>query len=191
MEQQQWNENVILVDADYIDRVAFDLIVNFERMIGRRIPQADLCKWLDCICLDGGLRPGGNAVQVFFLHSGEKERLEHFCPQGFADDLSGKAFRDTLGEFALQSYATAPVVSLEDFFVESLETVLLATAVKRVMVVGDMESYGKRLRSKVTQAEGKEVTLFSMVPETLRGCYTELLGYSLMAALGIRGEELA
>ena len=38
-----WQPNVILVDADYLDAVAFDLIVNFERMIGRRIPPADLC----------------------------------------------------------------------------------------------------------------------------------------------------
>ena len=33
----KWSENVIIADADYIDRVAFDLIVNFERMINRRI----------------------------------------------------------------------------------------------------------------------------------------------------------
>ena len=26
----KWSENVIIADADYIDRVAFDLIVNFE-----------------------------------------------------------------------------------------------------------------------------------------------------------------
>ena len=42
-----WSENVIVVDADYVDNVAFNLIVNFERIIGRRIPQADLARWLD------------------------------------------------------------------------------------------------------------------------------------------------
>ena len=35
-------DNMVIVDADHIDRVVFDLIVNFERMIGRRIPNADL-----------------------------------------------------------------------------------------------------------------------------------------------------
>ena len=39
----KWSENVIVADADYIDKVAFDLTVNFERMIGRRIPPADPC----------------------------------------------------------------------------------------------------------------------------------------------------
>ena len=52
----KWSENVIIADADYIDRVAFDLIVNFERMINRRIQPADMAQWAVCIALDGGLR---------------------------------------------------------------------------------------------------------------------------------------
>ena len=57
MKETKWSENIILVDADYIDKVAFNLIVNFERMLGRRIPQADMARWLECVALDGGLRP--------------------------------------------------------------------------------------------------------------------------------------
>ena len=41
----KWSENVIIADADYIDRVAFDLTVNFERMINRRIQPADMAQW--------------------------------------------------------------------------------------------------------------------------------------------------
>ncbi len=52
----KWSENVIIADADYIDRVAFDLIVNFERMINRRIQPADMAQWAVCIALDGGLK---------------------------------------------------------------------------------------------------------------------------------------
>ena len=39
--------HTLLIDADYVERVAFDLIVNFERMLGRRIPPAPLADWLD------------------------------------------------------------------------------------------------------------------------------------------------
>ena len=39
---EKWSENVIIIDGDYVDSVAFNLIVNFERMIGRHIPEADL-----------------------------------------------------------------------------------------------------------------------------------------------------
>ena len=45
MNDNKWTENIILADGDYIDRVAFDLTVNFERMLGRRIPAADLARW--------------------------------------------------------------------------------------------------------------------------------------------------
>ena len=74
-EQTKWSENVILVDADYVDKVAFSLIVNFERMIGRRIPQADFAKWIDCIALDGGIREGEHETQVVLVHQKNKTSL--------------------------------------------------------------------------------------------------------------------
>ena len=40
--EAKWSENVVLVDADYVDSVAFNLIVNFERMIGRYRKMAGL-----------------------------------------------------------------------------------------------------------------------------------------------------
>ena len=70
MENSKLSANVILADADYIDKVAFDLSVNFERMLGRRIPPADMARWIDCIALDGGIREGDNEVQVILVHEG-------------------------------------------------------------------------------------------------------------------------
>ena len=66
----QWSRNVILVDGDYVDSVAFNLIINFERMLGRRIPKADMARWIDCIALDGGMRTERDAdgeTQVIFI----------------------------------------------------------------------------------------------------------------------------
>ena len=185
-----WSPNLILIDADYIDYVAFDFIVNFERMLGRRIPEADLCHWLNCIALDGGIRQGDNEIQAVFIHSKEKAKLNHFVPAGFETDLNGKAFKDNIGEFALLSYPVEKVVSAADFFVESLETALKAKEVERILVVGDMDAYGDRVKNAVIKAEGKDITLFSMQPLTGRGFAQEILGYSLMSALGIRSDEL-
>ena len=70
--------NVILIDAEYIDRVAFDLTVNLEPMVRRSIPKADLAAWLDCIALDGGLRPGNQEVQAGFHHPRERKELKCF-----------------------------------------------------------------------------------------------------------------
>ena len=66
----KWSRNVILVDGDYVDSVAFNLIVNFERMLGRRILKADTARWIDCVALDGGMREERDAdgeTQVIFI----------------------------------------------------------------------------------------------------------------------------
>ena len=76
----KWSENVIIADADYIDRVAFDLIVNFERMINRRIQPADMAQWAVCIALDGGLREGEHETQVVLIHDKQSMAMKNFRP---------------------------------------------------------------------------------------------------------------
>lgn len=75
----KWSENIIIVDGDYIDDVAFDLIVNFERMLNRRIPAADFSQWVVNIALDGRLKPGNHETQVVLLHDKKNPRLENFA----------------------------------------------------------------------------------------------------------------
>ena len=185
-----WSSNLILVDADYLDEVVFDMVVHFEPVIGRHLPQADLCHWLDCIALDGGLREGKHDVQAVFIHSKEKEAFKQFTPSHFENDLNGKAFEDYIGEFSLQSFPVEKVVSQSEFFVQSLELALTSSDVKRVMVIGDMAAYGEELKKVIAKSEGKEVTLFLMSPTEGQGFQREILGYSLLAALGIRSDEL-
>lgn len=185
-----WAENVVLTDAGYLDRVAFNLIVNFERMINRRIPAGDLCSWLDCVALDGGLRPGDNAVQAVFLHDSAAQSLQYLQPGNFSADLDGKAFRDNLGEFTLHSFPVEEVVSPADFFVQSLEALCAAPSVRRLMVVADMDAYGDRVMRTAAAARDKDITLFAMEPLPGGGFRQEILGYSLMSALGIRSDEL-
>ena len=127
--------NVIVVDADYVDKVAFDLIVNFERMIGRRIPPADMARWIDCVALDGGVREGANETQVVLIHDKKNSKMDNFAPSDYGAELNGKAFKDNLGEFALSSYPVESLVGKEDFFVEVLDAVCRRKEVKRLMVV--------------------------------------------------------
>lgn len=190
MQENRFAPAVVLVDGDYLDSVAFDLIVNFERMIGRRIPPADLCHWLDCIALDGGLRPGSNEVQAHFVHAKESNALKHFVPSRYEEDLNGLSFDDRLGRFSLFAFPVEQVVTKDGLFLQSLRMLAAAPDVERLLVVGDMEAYGKALCDVCRQTEGKDVTLFTMEPVTGRGFGQEILGYSLMAALGIRADEL-
>ena len=86
----KWSENVIIADADYIDKVAFDLIVNFERMINRRIQPADMAQWAVCIALDGGLREGEHETQLVLIHSQQSKAMQNFRPSDYEKDLRKK-----------------------------------------------------------------------------------------------------
>ena len=190
MQETKWAPAVILVDADYIDAVALDLTVNFERMLNRRVATADLCHWLDCVALDGGLRPGSNEVQVHFLHSKDKTTLNNFQPSKLDEDLNGLSFDDQLGHFSLFAFPVEEVVSLDEFFLQSLTMLADAKEIKRLMIIGDMNAYGQGIKSICSQTDGKDITLFAMEPQMGRGFQQEILGYSLMSALGISGDEL-
>ena len=188
----QWSENVIIADADFVDKVAFDLTVNFERMLMRRVSKADLARWIDCIALDGGIREGKNEVQVVLIHNKENTELENFTPAHYKEELDGKAFKDHLGEFSINTYPVEELVSKADFIAEAAQIACSQKEVKRVMVVpDDEETYAKvRHALKRIDDEGKRITLFAMQPMEGGNFRQEILGYSLMSALGINGEEI-
>ena len=186
------NNNVILVDADYVDKVAFNLIVNFERMIGRRIPQADFAKWIDCVALDGGIREGEQETQVILLHDKQKKAMDNFVPGNY-EELNGKAFKDQLGEFVINAYPAEDIVGSEQQFIDTLQLVCTQKEVKRVMVIPNTEDpyiYNKVRDALRKTDDDKRITVFAMQPMTGGPFQQEILGYSLMAALGIRAEEV-
>ena len=193
----KWSRNIILVDGDYVDNVAFNLIVNFERMIGRRIQKADTARWIDCIALDGGMREERDSdgeTQVIFIHSKEKTALDNFNPGSYETDLNAKAFKDTLGEFIISSYPVEEVVKHDDFFLDVLKTVVNHKDVHRVMAVPNAEHapLWEEIRHALRDIddEEKRITLFAMQPLSGGNFKQEILGYSLMNALGIKGDEL-
>ena len=193
----KWSRNIILVDGDYVDNVAFNLIVNFERMIGRRIQKADTARWIDCIALDGGMREGRDSdgeTQVIFIHSKEKTALDNFNPGSYETDLNAKAFKDTLGEFIISSYPVEEVVKHDDLFLDVLKTVVNHKDVHRVMAVPNAEHapLWEEIRHALRDIDDKEkrITLFAMQPLSGGNFKQEILGYSLMNALGIKGSEI-
>ena len=191
LENVRWSENVIVVDADYVDSVAFNLIVNFERMIGRRIPPADMARWVECVALDGGLRQGDHETQVVLLHDKGKQAMENFTPADYITQLDGKAFKGNLGEFVFGAYPVESLVSKEDFLVDVVSLVCNQKEVKRVMVVPDVDKCYDMLRHALRHVDDdKRVTLFAMQPLTGGNFRQEILGYSLMSALGIKADEI-
>lgn len=189
MEQQQWSENVIIVDADYVDKVAFNLIVNFERMLERRIPQADITKWVECIALDGGLRQGDNQTQVLLVY--DKPVMENIKPGSLDDELNGKAFSGNIGEFCFSSIPVEEMTDKEHLFCDALMHICSSKEVKRVMVVPNAEKYYEGVKRSLKDVDDeKRITVFAMQPMSGGNFRQEILGYSLMAALGISSREL-
>ena len=192
----KWSENVIIADADYIDRVAFDLTVNFERMINRRIQPADMAQWAICIALDGGLREGEHETQVVLIHDKKAIAMKNFRPSNYETDLNAKAFKEAgLGEFIFSSYPTEEKMAGKDeFLVEVARTVCNTKEVKRVMVIpnsedGDAYDQLRDMLRKVDD-DDKRITLFAMQPMPGGNFRQEILGYSLMNALGISAKEI-
>ena len=192
----KWSENIIIVDGDYIDHVAFDLIVNFERMLNRRIPAADFSQWVVNIALDGRLKPGNHETQVVLLHDKQNPKLENFAPADYAKELNGQAFKDSqLSEFIINAIATDDEVAEKDnVLLDLLKTVLNHEEVKRIMLVPNAEDSHlmSTLRSTLRDVDDelKHITLFAMQPLEGGNFKQQILGYSLLNAMGISASEI-
>lgn len=185
------NDNVILADADFVDQVAFDLTVNFERMLERRIPKTDLARWAECVALDGGLRHGDHHTMVVLVHDNQQNEMKNFAPGNYSSELANKAFQGNLGEFDIQPTTGESFVSKEALFIDTLQTLLQSSDIKRLMIIPN-ESYYQEVRKVINQQDDddKRITVFAMQPMPGGNFRQEILGYSLMAALGIKGDEL-
>ena len=190
------SENIILADADYIDYVAFQLSVQFERMIGRRIPKADLSQWAVDIALDGGLRADGkdHETQLVLVHENQNPKMDNFTPSLYDTELTGQAFKDEkLGEFLVNAYPVGDVVSKDDYILDTVNMILGHDEVKRLMVIpnGEQGSIYEEVAGALRDApEDKHITLFAMQPMPGGNFRQEILGYSLMNALGIKSDEI-
>ena len=192
----KWSENVIVADADYIDKVAFNLTVYFERALNRRIPKADFSTWTVDIALDGGLREGQHETQVVLVHDKKKRQLDYFAPSLFDSELNAQAFKhDRMGEFIINSVPVEPSVASKSQLMADLVRMFCDQKnVKRVMVVPDSEqgdgyeAVGRVLRPE--DDDEKRITLFAMQQMPTGNFRQEILGYSLMNALGISADEL-
>ena len=193
-----WSENVIIADADFVNSVAFNLIVNFERMIDRRISRADLAQWAECVALDGGVRPDDQKktdtrqqTHVVLIHDKGTRSLENFCPSDLEEDINAQAFESTLGEFTFSVVNAEGLATKEDFFTDTLRLVASQEDVKRIMVIPD-ERYYDDIRDALRNVDddSKRITVFAMQPMPGGNFRQEILGYSLMQALGIHADEI-
>lgn len=187
-----WSENIIVADANYVDNVAFNLIVNFERIIGRRIPPADLAQWVECVAMDGGLRPDeGQQTHVVLVYEKDKPTMENFSPFDLEGQINAQAFKGPLGEFTFSAINAERLAAKEDLLTDTIRLVASQEGVKRIMIIPDeqhLDNVREALRN--IDDDAKRITVFAMQPFAGGNFRQEILGYSLMQALGIRSNEI-
>ena len=114
-------------------------------------------------------------------------------PGNYADELHGKAFKGNLGEFVFTCINPEGFTTTDDLLADTLQLVLQANGVKRIMVVPSeqgLDGVRNVLRQTTNGDAPKCVTVFAMQPIAGGRFSQEILGYSLMAALGVKGSEL-
>lgn len=185
-------ENVILVDAAYIDKVSRDLRQHFSQVIGRELPKADLSLFLECLAMDAKIYRGNNVVQALFIYDKASKVMNSFQPSDLQKDLNDVAFQSELGEFQLNTFEPSDMASCEDFFLESVRLVADAKEVKRLIVVPYEEEYADKLPEILKKVDGKDsIHVFGMNPPLEEVSYQwEMLGFAMLQALGIRANEL-
>ena len=128
------SETIIVADADYLDDVAFRFTVQGERILGRRVPKADLSQWAVDAALDGGLRADGKShtTQVLLVHEKANSQLRNFSPSVYATELNAQAFTDPhLGEFLVNDVAVGDMVGKDDYILDVVRLVLGHSEVRR------------------------------------------------------------
>jgi hypothetical protein len=137
------------------------------------------------------VREGEHETLVVFIHDKERRQLENFTPAVYDKELDGQAFRDHLGEFSISALPVEAVTTKADFFIDTLQLVCAQKEVRRVMVIpGDSLIPAVRQTLNRIDDDNKRITLFAMQPLQGGNFRQEILGYSLMAAMGIRSEEI-
>lgn len=183
-----FSENVIIIDATYINHVAFDLTVNFERMLERRINQADIPTLLDCMALDGGLQPGQNQIQVIFVYK-KLSPCDYLNPSNIAS-LDGKAFQSNLGEFTIQALPLEEnLIDANNFMTDIFSLAIESKKTHKIVLAPDTDK-GAQSFAHIAKDAKKQITILAMSPLHGSGFTTEILGYSLMQAMNIKSEEL-
>jgi len=98
-----------------------------------------------------------------------------------------------LGEFVISAVPVEAMTTKNDLLLDVVSLTLPEKEVKRIIIIpnGEDETLGRQLRNTLQQAdEDKHITVLAMEPIVGGNFKQEILGYSLLQALGIRADEI-
>lgn len=192
-----FSENVVLIDAAFINKFVVRAKQELARNMGRDLPEIDLPQWLTYMALDAGLRGGDNEVQVLIVHDEKTDRLGNCFPAELKE-IDGKACRTQLGEFAFSCANPAGITHCEDLFIDLMTLALDAAEVKHLMLLPCHSQYGAHveeelnelLKDKSDETCAKALYFSLTPPSTELRCRWDFITYSLLKAWGISGKDM-
>lgn len=193
----KFSENVLLIDAAFLNEVACNAKEFLGARLGRELPNIDLPAWLSYLALDAGLRGNDNEIQILLLHHEDVRKLECCEPSGL-DDLNGKACRMPLGEFLFSCVTPAGMTSCEELYLDLMSLALDSADVKRLMLVPFHPSYGERVEEELNKYfNGKSEeecgrAVYFVMEKPMQPILSrwDFIIYSLAQAFGIKSDEL-
>lgn len=188
---------VILIDVAFLNSVIADLNHVFSTQLRRDLDKIQMSSLITYLALDARFpKAEKEAGQALLIYDEMSAHIPCACPSDVQIQLNGVAFQSTLGEFSLYAFPPAEITGREEFFVESVRYIASDKGVRHFAVIADMQQPEKArtIYEALSQCQTEtEVTVFSMTPapdNAPMGIRHELLGYPVMHALGIRGNEI-
>lgn len=190
-QKEQFEENVVLIDAAFLNFVIKDMRKYFERVLGRTLQNIDVSLLSLYLALDAGIKEGDNKVQFLFIYDNDCDKLLFCEPNDLRTELNGVAFKSSFGEFSFAGVPCEGMTSRAELFRDLVDIIAATQSVKRLIVISHNEEYGKEIGEQLQEIRSKTIIQFRMDDLKYKVDYQwEMLVYPLMEALGIKGEEL-
>lgn len=179
-------KRMILVDAGALNHAAFDIAVNFERMLNRPLPAMDVAKWLHAAACDGRFAVNNEEIRALFLR---EKRHGDFRSLNFANAPTGNNGFDYAGmHYRLEIEDCEGGVG--HAFVETLNKLLDEDKELETMVCLPGEDIAQYVGGILGRAPGVRSTLLAMDNVHGGGFAQEYLSSSISYALGVTDGEI-
>lgn len=180
-------KRVILVDAESLNHTVFDITVNFERMLNRRMPAPDMRKWIYAAACDGYFPVGAaDATVVRFLVDGSHKSPQYLGLPAFSGD--GASFSQGGMDFCVD--VKNHDCGKDDAFVDELwEIFARCTSLSDIVCVPgeSIAGYVGRILAEHRSVRG---TVLASNPVRGAGFGQTFISSSVSYALGVSDEEV-
>lgn len=177
---------MILVDAGALNHAAFDIAVNFERMLNRPLPAMDVAKWLHAAACDGRFPVNDEETCALFLR--EKGHGD-FRSLNFANAPKGKDGFEYAGMHYRLEFEDCEG-GVGHAFVETLNRLLSEDNEPEAMVCLPGEDIAQYVGGILGRAPKVRSTLQAMDSVHGGGFAQEYLSSSISYALGVTDGEI-